>query len=401
MTNTVEPELPLQYPFPLGDGGALPPLTAWAQRARPVCPVRLPSGITAWMLTRKDDVARMLADNRFSRDLAEPGSPRMVGEDLTSVDDAIFNLDPPRHDRVRQVLSSWFTRRAVQRHRPLIARHARRLLDAMADGPNPVDLIEAYTAALPLDAMGELMGVPPELMPECRRVYPMSLDLSSTPDAVAKETDAAKQFIVKLVAARRAEPVPDTPVHALLEAGRQGVITESEMFGTVFLIFVTSFDPLVAPLTTGPMILMLHRRQLDECLADSSLWPKAVEEVLRYFHNGGLGFPRIAREDVDFDGTVIRRGDAVVVPMQAVTWDPRHYRNPEKFNIHRATDGSATFGAGPHYCLGSQLARIVLQEAMSALFQRFPTLDLAVSERELPWDPNRMFTRPMQLPVTW
>jgi cytochrome P450 len=218
---------------------------------------------------------------------------------------------------------------------------------------------------------------------------------------VAKETDAAKQFIAKLVAARRADPLPDTPVHALLEASRQGVITESEMFGTVFLIFVTSFDPLVAPLTTGPMILMSHRRQLDECLADSSLWPKAVEEVLRYFHNGGLGFPRIAREDVDFDGTVIRRGDAVVVPMQAVTWDPRHYRNPEKFTIHRATDGSATFGAGPHYCLGSQLARVVLQEAISALFQRFPTLDLAVSERELPWDPNRMFTRPMQLPVTW
>ncbi|MFC0548725.1 cytochrome P450 [Kutzneria chonburiensis] len=401
MANTIEPHLPLQYPFPLGDDGALPPLTAWAQRARPVCPVRLPSGITAWMLTRKDDVARMLADNRFSRDLAEPGSPRMVGEDLTSVDDAIFNLDPPRHGRVRQVLSSWFTRGAVQRHRPLIARHARRLLDAMADGPNPVDLIEAYTAALPLDAMGELMGVPPELADECRRVYPMSLDLSSTPDAVREETDAAKRFIAKLVAARRADPLPDTPVHALLEASRLGVITEAEMFGTVFLIFVTSFDPLVAPLTTGPMILMLHRKQLDECLADSSLWPKAVEEVLRYFHNGGLGFPRIAREDVDFGGTVIRRGDAVVVPMQAVTWDPRHYRNPQKFTIHRATDGSATFGAGPHYCLGSQLARIVLQEAISALFQRFPTLDLAVSRRELPWDPNRMFTRPMQLPVTW
>jgi cytochrome P450 len=401
MTNALEPDLPLQYPFPLGDGGALPPLTAWAQRFRPVCPVRLPSGITAWMMTRKDDVARMLADNRFSRDLAEPGSPRMVGEDLTSVDDAIFNLDPPRHSRVRQVLSGWFTRRAVQRHRPLIARHARRLLDAMADGPNPVDLIEAYTAILPLDAMGELMGVPPELADECRRVYPMSLDLSSTPDAVAKETDAAKRFIAKLVARRRADPLPDTPVHALLEACRRGVITESEMFGTVFLIFVTSFDPLVAPLTTGPMILMLHRKQLDECLADSSLWPKAVEEVLRYFHNGGLGFPRIAREDVDFGGTVIRRGDAVVVPMQAVTWDPRHYRNPEKFNIHRGTDGSATFGAGPHYCLGSQLARIVLQEAISALFRRFPTLDLAVSRRELPWDPNRMFTRPVQLPVTW
>jgi len=401
MTNTIEPELPLRYPFPLGEMGALPPLTAWAQRARPVCPVRLPSGVTAWMVTRKDDVAQMLADNRFSRNLAEPGSPRMVGEDLTSVDDAIFNLDPPEHGRLRQVLSGWFTRRAVQRHRPLFARHAQRLLDQMSAGPNPADLVEAYSAPLPLDAMGELMGVPPELAQECRQVYPMSLDLSSTPAAVERETDAAKQFIARLIAAHREKPVPDTPVHTLLAASREGLISESEMFGTLFLVFVTSFDPLVAPLTTGPMILMAHRKQLAECLADPALWPKAIEEVLRYFHNGGLGFPRIAREDVELNGTLIRRGDAVVVPMQAVTWDPRHYRNPERFNIHRATDGSATFGAGPHYCLGSQLARVVLQEAISALFHRFPTLDLAVSERELPWDPNRMFTRPMQLPVTW
>ena len=401
MTSTTDPELPLRYPFALGETGALPPLTAWAQRTTPVCPVRLPSGVTAWMLTRKDDVAQVLADHRFSRDLAEPGSPRMVGEDLTSVDDAIFNLDPPEHDRVRQVLSSWFTRRAVQRHRPLVAGHAHRLLDTMAAGPNPVDLVEAYTAALPLDAMGELMGVPPELAEQCRRTYPMSLDLSSTPAEVQQETDAAKAFITELVAAHRAAPVPDSPVRALLDARENGLISESQMYGTVFLIFVTSFDPLVAPLTTGPMILMLHRRQLDECLADPALWPKAVEEILRYFHNGGLGFPRVAREDVELHDTVIHRGDAVVVPMQAVTWDPRHYRNPERFNIHRGTDGSATFGAGPHYCLGSQLARVVLQEAISALFQRFPTLDLAVSERELPWDPNRMFTRPMQLPVTW
>ncbi|MFI9383258.1 cytochrome P450 [Kutzneria sp. NPDC052558] len=401
MTSTAEPELPLHYPFPLGETGALPPLTRWAQRDKPVCPVRLPSGVTGWMLTRKDDVAKVFADSRFSRNLAEPGSPRMVGEDLTSVDDAIFNLDPPEHGRVRQVLSGWFSRRAVQAHRPLVARHVRRLLDAMADGPNPVDLVESFSAVLPLDAMGELMGVPPELAEQCRRTYPMTLDMSSTPEAVAAETDAAKRFIAKLIAAHRADPMPGSPVHMLLEARAEGVISESELFGTVFLIFVTSFDPLVAPLATGPMILMLHRWQLRQCLAEPALWPKAVEEVLRYFHNGGMGFPRIAREDVELHGTLIRRGDAVVVPMQAVTWDPLHYARPERFDIHRETDGSATFGAGPHYCLGSQLARVVLQEAISGLFTRFPTLDLAVSERELPWDRNRIFTRPMQLPVTW
>jgi cytochrome P450 len=401
MTLAAEPQLPLRYPFPLGETGAVPPLMLWAQKHKPVCPVVLPSGVTGWMLTRKDDVAKALVDPRFSRKISDPGSPRMIGDDLTSVDDAIFNLDPPDHTRVRQVLSGLYTRRAVQQHRPLFARHAARLLDQMAVGPNPVDLIASYTALLPMEAMSELLGVPGDLARECRQAYPMSLDMSAGPEQVAMETERAKQFISHVIAAHREHPVPGTPVHALVQARADEVISETEMFGTIFLIFVTSFDPLVAPLTTGPMILMLHPRQLKECMASPDLWPKAVEEVLRYFHNGGLGFPRVATCDVELHGMLIRRGDPVVVPMQAVTWDPRHYRNPQAFNIHRSTDGSATFGAGPHYCLGSQLARVFLQEAISALFTRFPDLHLAVDERELPWDPSRMFLRPMLLPVTW
>jgi cytochrome P450 len=400
-TTQLDTTLPLKYPFALGEHGSPPPLMLWAQQHKPVCPVLLPSGVTAWMLTRRDDVAQVFADPRFSRNISSPGSPRIVGEDLTSIDDAIFNLDPPDHTRVRQVVSSFYTRRAVERYRPLVARHAAQALDAMASGRNPTDLVPAYTSVLPFAVMTEILGVPEELAAEYRRDFPMSADITIGPEATERETEEAKRFVAHVVAAHREHPYPGTPINALIQARSAGAISETEMFGTILLIFLTSSDALVAPSTTGPMALMTHRKQLDECLADARLWPKAVEEVLRYFHNGGIGFPRVATTNVLLHDTMIRKGDPIVVPLQSVTWDPRHYRNPQTFNIHRRTDGSATFGAGAHYCLGSQLARVYLQEAFAALFTRFPTLHLAVNESDLPWDRNRMFIRPIALPVAW
>ncbi|WP_116209880.1 cytochrome P450 [Streptomyces olivoreticuli] len=143
------------------------------------------------------------------------------------------------------------------------------------------------------------------------------------------------------------------------------------------------------------------RARFRECVADPELWPKAVEEVLRYHHNGVLGMPRIATRDVTLHGVTIREGEGVCCPMLGATHDPAHYPDPSRFNIHRTTDASATFGAGPHFCLGAPLARLFLHTAYRALFTRFPGLVLAVPEREIPWEDNLLFTRPASLPVAW
>lgn len=401
-SNRTWPTLPLRYPFPLGRNGTPPPLMLWAQQHKPACPVVLPSGAPAWMLTRRSDVAQVLADPRFTRNNSAAGAPRIVGEDVTSVADALFNLDPPDHTRVRQVVSGFYTRQAVERYRPVIVRQAHRLLDRMRSGTGPTDLVESYTARLSLDVTSRILGVPQELAEDYRAVFPMSADMTAGARRTEQETRAAVRFVTDLVAAHRATAAyPDSPVQGLIRACDDGVISSSEMLGTVFLLMLTSSDAIVPPSTTGPMILMMHPQQLKACLEEPALWPKAVEEVLRYFHNGGIGFPRVATEDVHLHDTLIRRGDAVVVSLQSATWDPRHYRDPREFDIHRTTDGSATFGAGPHYCLGSRLARLYLHEALRALFTTFPTLHLAVDEEHIRWDHNRMFARPLALPVSW
>ncbi|MFB8440507.1 cytochrome P450 [Streptomyces niveus] len=404
MTTTFAPALPLQYPFPPGEMGTPPPILDWARKHRPVCPVRLPSGATVWMVTRKDDITRVLTDPRFSRNLVYNGAPRFVGEDFTSMDGGIFNLDPPDHTRVRHVISRFYTRAGVETYRPLVERHAARLLDAMADGPNPADLVPAYTAPLPLQVSSDILRVPVEQREAYQSFFRTQTNLAVSPEEVAAATKAVAAFTGDVIDAKRRHAAPGPaqgPIEALIHAAADGEISETELHGTVAYLFVTGSEPLVSPLGTGVFTLLVNHRELKDCLNDPTLWPRAVEEVLRYHHNGVLGLPRVATEDVHLHGVTIGQGDGVCTPMLGATWDPAHYRNPSKFNIHRKTDGTATFGAGPHFCLGAALTRMFLQTAYQALLTRFPSLLLAVPEHDVPWELDLFFTKPATLPVAW
>ncbi|MFE0062974.1 cytochrome P450 [Streptomyces sp. NPDC059003] len=396
-----EPELPLRYPFEPGPWGTPPLVVHWARRNHPVCPVVLPSGTQAWMLTRKDDIAKVFADRRFSRALAFDGAPRMAGDDFTSVPGSVFNIDPPDHTRVRQVIAPYYTRTGVQRHRPMIEDHAKTLLDKMASGLNPADLVETYADPLPPLVTCDSLKIPTKLRAKFMKNFKVQTNLAVTPEKVAAATKQITAFTGEVVAARREDGDRDDPIGALITAHEQKMISEDEVHGTASYLCVTGVEALVSPLLTGPLTLLRHPKQLRECMKEPELWPKAVEELLRYHHNGVLGLPRIALEDVELHGTLIRNGDAVCATMLGATWDEAHYPNPAKFDIHRTTDGTATFGAGPHFCIGAAFARLFLQIACQALFTRFPTLRLALAESRIPWREDLIFIRPSSLPVTW
>ncbi|UQI46104.1 cytochrome P450 [Streptomyces sp. HU2014] len=398
---TTDPGLPLRYPFPPGELGAPPPLLGWARKKQPVCPVALPSGDRVWMVTRKDDITRVLTDPGFSRDLTYPGAPRFVGDDFTSVPGGIFNLDPPDHTRVRQVINRFYTRGAVERHRPVIEDHAVRLLDDMAHGSNPADLMPAYAAALPPRVAREILAVPAELHGDYHSCFRTQTHLAASAAAVAAATASITDFTREVIETKRRDPDPDEPIGALIRARSGGLISEDELIGTTSYLFVTGSEPLTAPLGTGVVTLLTHPRQLRECVKAPDLWPKAVEEILRYHHNGVLGMPRVATDDVTLHDVTIRKGEGVCCPMLGATHDPAHYPNPSRFNIHRTTDASATFGAGPHFCLGAPLTRLFLHTAYRTLFTRFPSLFLAAPEREIPWEDNVLFTKPASLPIAW
>jgi cytochrome P450 len=391
----------IDYPFAIGPLGTPPQTIAWARKHRPLCPIRLPSGTPAWMVTRKEDIALILSDKRFSRDLTYSGAPRFVGEDFTSVPGGIFNLDPPDHTRVRQVIGRFYTRSGAERYKPLIENHAHALLEAMAQGANPVDLMQVYSNLLPLLSNCEILHVPVEFRAKYLEYFHTQTNYEASAEEVRDATGAVIDFAQKIIQLRRQQPPHDDPIGALIEAEREHRITGDELLGTVCYLFVTGSEPLIPPLSTGLLTLLVNRQQLQQCIDDPGLWPKAVEEVLRYHHNGVLGLPRVAMDDVEIASGLIRRGEAVCATMLGVTWDPKLYQHPAKFNIHRPTDGTATFGSGPHFCLGASLVRVFLESAYRLLFARFPGLILALPPNDIPWERNILFIRPVSLPVAW
>ncbi len=354
-----------------------------------------------WLLTRRDDILRAAADPRFSRDLTYPGAPRIAGDDFNAIPGGIFNLDPPAHTRVRRILQPLYQRGPVEAMRPMIAAHAAELLDGMDAGPNPADLVAAYASPLALRVSCEVLRIPLEQRRSYLSLFRTQTDYTADPAEIGASTEAITALSASIVADRQERPDPGEPVGALILAHRDGVISRDELVGTVTYLLVTGADPVIGPLATGTLTLLRHPDQLAEVLADPGLWPAAVEEVLRYHHNGFLSNPRVALEDVEIRGVTVRAGEAVVTPFLAALWDPEHVRDPHRFRVRRSGDATAGFGHGPHHCLGSSLARVHLATAFAALFTRHPDLALAVRADDIPWEEEMLFSRPALLPVTW
>jgi cytochrome P450 len=196
------------------------------------------------------------------------------------------------------------------------------------------------------------------------------------------------------------------PIAALIAAQRQGDISEQELHGTVMYLFVTSAEPVTGPVAVGVYTLTRHPDQLDQLKthADDALWDAAVWELVRYHHNSLISLPRMAIEDLTLHGVRIKAGDAIVTPWVAATWDPEHYHEPERFSIHRSPkeEPAITFGTGPHFCLGANIARMYLHTALRTLFERLPGLTPAAQHEDITWEPDEfLFTRPTTLPITW
>ena len=153
----------------------------------------------------------------------------------------------------------------------------------------------------------------------------------------------------------------------------------------------------------GALITLLRKPELwQQLCADRSLVPSAVEELLRYsVAGGGAGAMRIATEDMELGGALIRKGEAVLPAITSANRDREVFDDPDEVDLARAGNPHLTFGHGLHHCLGAQLGRIELQVALSSLLDRFPGLRLAVPTDELRWVAGMAFRRPVALPVAW
>lgn len=391
------------YPFGEPDGLLLDPVYDELLRHEPVSRVELPYGGQAWLAVGHADVRTVLSDPRFSRAAVVGQDVPRVRPEIDHQASSILNMDPPDHTRLRKLVARAFTARRVEELRPRAAELTAELLAGMrAAGPG-ADLVEHMSVPLPVTIICELLGVPVEDRPIFRAGSDAALSTSAmTPQERAAAMEQLVGYMAGLVAQRRATPTDDL-LGALVSARDEGDrLNEAELIGLGLGILIGGHETTMNQIGNMTYLLLSRPDRGAALRGDAAAIATAVEELLRFTPLGAAaGFPRIATEDVELSGVTVRAGEAVVVSVHAANRDPEVFDDPDELVLDRAVNRHIGFGYGAHHCLGAQLARMELQEALGGLLREFPDLRLAVPAEDVQWRQGALVRGPRTLPLAW
>jgi cytochrome P450 len=328
-----------------------------------------------WALSRYDDVREAAA------------SPETFSSEGTSISRGLLpmvqQLDPPRHDQLRELLWKAFTPTRIAEMEPRIREIARELIDAFAP-EGRCELLSAFASQLPSRVISELIGIPPER----RAGFLEMTEALITADPAGKRgpspfTGIYREFS-KLLDLRR-ERRGDDLTSALLDAEIDGVaLSHEELLGFGFQLVVAGNDTTTNLIANGAVRLAQHPEQRAELVENPALLPQAVEEMLRY-DAPTQALPRIATRSVELHGRTIAAGSEVSLLWGAANHDERRFDAPERFDIHRSSNRHLSLGHGVHFCMGAHLARLEARVSFEELLARLPDYALADEPR---WQPS-------------
>ncbi|GAB3976642.1 cytochrome P450 [Plantactinospora veratri] len=359
--------------------------------------VTLPDGSTAWALSRLEDIRAMLTDPRFSSDRQRDGYPlQSPGQQRANQRPVLIELDPPEHGTARRAVVGEFTIKRMNALRPRIQQIVDDCLDAILAGPRPTDLVSTLALPVPSLVICELLGVP-YADHDFFQSRSANLLLRSAP---AQERFAAAQEIREYMATLIAEKAK-TPGDDLLSRQLGRGADHEDLAGLGFLLLLAGHETTGNMISLGTMTLLERPEALAALKRDPAVTPQVVEELLRYFTIAEYVTSRIAVEDVEIGGVLIRAGEGVVTLANAANRDPAAFTDGDTFDIDRAARHHIAFGFGAHQCLGQNLARVELQIVFDSLFARIPDLKLAVPVDELSFKDDSTVYGLHSLPVTW
>jgi len=365
----------------------------------PVHRVRLPvpdEHHVTWLIVGYEEARSALTDPRLAKDGGKIG---MTFLDEELIGKYLLAADPPQHTRLRGLITRSFTMRRVEELRPRVQRITDDLLDAMLPSGR-ADLVEALSYPLPITVICELLGVPELDRAEFRKLSTEAV----APTSSGSEYDAfvrLAEYLADLIEdKRRAGPSDDLLGDLIRTTAEDGDrLSPQELRGMAFILLIAGHETTVNLLTSGIHALLTHSDQLAALRADMTLLDGAIEEMLRYEGPVENGTFRFAAEPLEIAGTLVERGDAVMVGLTAADRDGDRFPAPDRFDIRRDTRGHLAFGHGIHYCLGAPLARLEARTAIRTLLERAPALTLAGPPGD--WLPGMLMRGMRALPVRW
>jgi len=348
---------------------------------------QMPDG--SWFLTRYDDMLPVYRDPKaFSSDKKKEFGPKygpspLLEHHTTSL---VFN-DPPLHTRVRRAILGALSQRHIAAMEPGLVALVDGLLDAMAR-KGTVDLIEDFAASIPIEIIGNLLGVPRTERGPLRGwslAILSALEPVLTPERAASGNAAVREmlaYLVVLVNNRRVHPRdPGTDVLTRLIEGEQDgeKLTETELLHQCIFLLNAGHET-----TTNLVGNALHaltewkdeRKRLIANLADPKIVSVAVEEFLRFESSNQLG-NRITTQDVAVRGVTLPPDSRITMCIGAANRDPAQFPDPDRLDIGREPNRHLAFGFGIHTCAGMNLARLEAKVALSRFLARFPDYALA------------------------
>lgn len=376
-------------------------------------PVHWNPSYELWVITRHDDLVWLtrhheLFSSAVFRNDPRPAYPPIAESDLGLYDyvrnyqgDQFIQHDRPEHLEMRRVMHSYFTPKSMEAWRPFVQRAVQHLLDAVEE-KGSMDVMRDLATPLPVLVIAEMMGVPSSDRPYIRKLAEKLLYIGRGDyDRMKPLTEGMRgmiEYVSPLVDKRLVDPGDDF-ISVLAHGEKQGVFTRHQVLVNTSLLLLAGHETTINLLCNGTLAFARHPDQWELLKEDPGGRAKqATEECLRY-DSPVISIQRIATEDVEMRGKLLRKDDRIRWFISSANRDPEAFSNPDTFDILRHPNQHVAFGSGTHHCLGATLARVEGQEVFKALAERFPKLRAETGDLE--YQPSITFRSLKALPVTW
>lgn len=362
----------------------------------PICRIKLPARQQGWLVTRYEDVSRLLKDERLVKDPANALTPNMLAKQpqiprfLTPLTRNMLGMDDPDHARLKKLVQAGFTPKRMDQlagRTEAIAEDLIRGFKAQAR----FDLIHAFALPLPVTVISELLGVPEN---DQARFAQWSQVLLSAPAGSWRIVLSLPgmisfvRYLRKLIAMKRQRPADDL-VSALVAIETDGDrLSGDELQAMIAILLSAGHETTTNLIGNGMLALLRNPRAREKLAAEPGIASQAVEELLRFDSPVEATTYRYARTDFELAGTRIARGDIVLGAVASANRDERRFAAPDALDFDRQSNRHLSFGEGGHYCVGAALARMEARVAFNALLRHFPGMKLAMPVSDLRWRPS-------------
>lgn len=365
-------------------------------------------GRPAWLVSGHAQVRELLADPRLSRSHPDPRHPARrtqpgwFGGPIPDPEGEQADLR-----RMRALLTPSLSARRTERLRPRVETIVDGLLDELAGSRPPADFHGIVSFPFPALVICELLGVPAEDRADfCR--WQVEAKQVTEPAVARAGLQSLWRYLGTLIERKRWAPSDDLLSELLHAAELDPTLTDDGIAHLAAGILFAGHAPVVAIIDRGMLLLLTHPEQREALQRDRALAAPALEEIFRFAspierqraaRRGGL--TRYASVDVEVAGVTINAGDTVMFAVQDANEDEAVFPNPKLFDVTRERIPHLSLSHGEHFCLGAHLARLELQHLFVRLFERFPTLRLAVALDEIEPVREAVAGAVSRLPVTW